>query len=306
MSVPPFASLRAFEAVFRVGGIRKAAEELGLSHTVVSRHIKKLEAWMGGALVLRTGNILVLTEAGRKLHSRVTAAISEIGDAIEEFRGFHRAAPLRLWCVPGLSIQWLAGEIADFERENTHRQVELRSTDTMANLAAHEADADIRYYRDDAKDVPDDRGLQCFEIARPFVQPVASPDLANSLGEAISKRTIFDLPFLHEDNDNEWRAWLTTNGMSVSGKLSGLKCWQAHLLIAAAREGRGIALASRLLVERDIVDGRLVPLNIPGTEPIALGAYILAAREDRWSDTTLVALRHRLRAHAKPYLRWQV
>lgn len=302
--IPPFASLRAFDAVFRLGGIRKAAESLGLNHAVVSRHIQQLEAWMGGALVIREGNRLTLTEAGQAFHARVAGAISELADAVDQFTGMQDAAPLSLWCIPGLSMQWLASEIALFEREHVGRRIELKPTEKAANLANHEANADIRYYRDAGGAPVVGRGLRCFEIARPDVRPVASPALAENLADVISSGDWSSLPLLHEESDDEWRAWLDYNGFEVPGNLPGLKCWHAHLLVAAAREGRGVALASRILVHSEIETGKLVTIDLPNTIPVALGAYILTAREDRWSDASLSALRNRLRARAGAYLKW--
>jgi len=302
--LPPFASLRAFDAVFRLGGIRKAADHLGLNHAVISRHIQNLEAWMGGALVVRSGNRLALTEAGQQFHGRISAAIAELGDAARQFSGLSRSTPFSLWCVPGLSTQWLSSEIALFEREHSGRRIELKPTDRAANLAIHEADADIRYYRDVGDDSPERRGLRCIEIARPDVRPIASPELAMALASKVDRDSLLDLPFLHEDNDDEWRAWLRHNGVEVPAGLPGLKCWHAHLLVAAAREGRGVALASRILVHSDIAAGKLVPVDIAQTNPVPLGAYVLTAREDRWSDATLVALRNRLRERASAFLHW--
>jgi DNA-binding transcriptional LysR family regulator len=45
--LPPFAALRAFDAIGRRGGIRRAAEELGISHAIVSRHLAALETFWG-------------------------------------------------------------------------------------------------------------------------------------------------------------------------------------------------------------------------------------------------------------------
>ncbi len=296
--LPPFASLRAFEAVFRFGGIRKAATQLGLNHAVVSRHVQQLEAWLGGPLVARSGNRLSLTEEGERFHARVAAAFAEIQSATEDFTGQRRVRPFRLWCVPGLSIQWLSAQLADFERANCAFRIELKPTELPANLQIHEADADIRYYRDDDPIPPGGRGLRCFELARPQVIAVASPSIANTLGLS-SAMDIRKLPFLHEEDDREWRSWLRLNGVHLTDKLEGPICWHAHLTIAAARQGRGVALASRFLVDADLTQRTLVQVDIPNTAPVALGSYILVAREDRWSDPVLLALRQFLSVRAR-------
>ena len=80
-SIPPFAALKAFEAVGRVGGIRRAAALLDLDHTVVSRHLKTLEQWLGVQLVQRRNGAIELTKPGREYHERVSRAILDIAFA---------------------------------------------------------------------------------------------------------------------------------------------------------------------------------------------------------------------------------
>jgi DNA-binding transcriptional LysR family regulator len=298
--MPPFGALRAFEATFRMGGIRKAAAYLQINHAVVSRHIKVLEDWFGAPLIVRSGNRLALTDDGVRYHERLAAAFAEIKLATEEFATRAQDRPLTLWCVPGLSIQWLSHRLAQFERLHAEYSVELKPTDTPANLRVHEADADIHYYRSGETEPPEGRGLRSFELVRPEIMPVASPELAAELHPKQLDSPL-DLPFLHEDNDREWRNWLELNQIKVPKQLGGPRCWHAHLAIAAAREGRGVALASRLLVEDDLARGVLVPLRIKGCRPVPLGAYCMIAREDRWSGPVLRELRQFLRDEAMGY-----
>jgi len=295
--MPPFAALRAFEAVFRFGGIRKAAAHLGVNHAVVSRHLKQLEQWFDLPLVERTGHRLSLTEEGARYHARIAAAIAEMSVASEELAGTRADIPLRLWCVPGLAIQWISAQLAAFERETTGSQVELKPSDIPPDLRVHEADADIRYYRDGAEE-PGGRGLRVFELARPSVMAVASPELAEAFKLDDPATDLLRLPFLHEENDYEWRAWLRLNGVEPPPALPGPLCYHAHLLLAAARQGRGVALATKFLVADDFKTGTLVPLALSGTRPQVLGGYVLIAREDRWSTPTLAKLRQFLRARA--------
>lgn len=298
--LPPFAALRAFDAVFRYGGIRKAAIGLGLNHAVVSRHIRMLENWVGLALVMRAGNRLTLTADGERYHARIAAAFAEMLLATDELTGRRDDAPLRIYSIPGFATQWLSAELARFERDSPGDRVELKPTEQSANLAMHEADVDIRFYRDDRAQ-PTMRNQLCYELARPKLLPLASPELAASLSQATDRQDILGWPFIHDDDDSEWRYWFHLNGIEVPS-LPGMLCWHSNLSVAAAREGRGVVLASRFLVEQDLQAGRLVQLSAPGIEPKEVGHYSLIAREDRWSIPTLVRLRHFLRARAAALL----
>jgi len=299
--LPPFAALRAFEVLGRTGGIRRAGVELGIDHTVISRHVRALEDWLGVALVDRVGGRLVLTEAGRAYHARVSASLHDLIAATRDVQAAGASDGVRLWAVPGFATQWLSDQLADYERSEPGIAVELRPTDVCANLGQFEADADIRFYGDDWLPRPGGPGLQALELARPPLMIVASPALAATL-KLNTPHDLLTAPLLHEEHHEQWRAWLTQNGVPVDHTLErplpGPLLWHAHLAIAAARQGRGLALASHYLVGRDLADGALVELAVPGTTPVMIGSYWFVARADRWSSPAIARLRKFLRQRA--------
>ena len=298
LGLPPFAALRAFEVLGRVGGIRRAGQELGLDHTVVSRHVRALEDWLGVPLVDRGGGRVALTEAGRAYHARISAAIHDLAAATRDAMATGTSDAVRLWAVPGLATQWLSDQLADFERSDPGFAVELRPTDACANLAQFQADADIRFYGDDWPPRPGGPGLQTLELARPPLMIVASPQLAASL-DLTCAADLLSAPLLHEEHHEQWRAWLAHNGVTPAGHmLGGPLLWHAHLAVAAARQGRGLALANRFLVERDLASGALVAVAVPGTQTVAIGSYWFVARADRWSSPAIARLRTFLRQRA--------
>ncbi|MEO8314678.1 MAG: LysR family transcriptional regulator, partial [Pseudomonadota bacterium] len=98
-SPPPFSALRAFEAVGRLGGIRRAATDLGLDHAVVSRHLRSLEDWAGIALVNRQRTGRLLTVEGELYHRRISAALEEISQASTELLNAANNGLLKIWCM---------------------------------------------------------------------------------------------------------------------------------------------------------------------------------------------------------------
>ena len=86
--------------------------------------------------------------------------------------------PLRVWCSHGLSIQWLASQIIDFEKLNPAVRVDLRPSDVPANLAMHEADVNIFMHLDEGLVDGVGAGLKAHMLARPLAMIAASPDLA--------------------------------------------------------------------------------------------------------------------------------
>lgn len=282
-ALPPFAALRAFEAVGRLGGIRKAAESLNLDHAVVSRHIRSLEEWLGISLFHRSAGRVRLTDTGLHYHGRVSGAVVELASATASLlqRDDHRS--LRVWCVPGLATQWVDYQISEFEGAHPDHHIELRPTDEPPDLMMHEADVDIRFYGDDWPPHAGGRGLKYVELARPPVMAVASPEFAERLGPLSSIADVLNATLLHEEHDEQWRAWFLRNGVTPPSRIPGPLLWHALLAVSAAKSGRGVALANIYLIEQDLKNGSLVELDLPGRPRPMLGAYAFVTREDRWA-----------------------
>jgi DNA-binding transcriptional LysR family regulator len=288
-AVPPFAALRAFEAVGRLGGVRRAAAALGLDHAVVSRHLRGLEEWSGVQLIDRQSGSGRLTAEGAVYHARIAAALADIASATADLTRTRNQDRLNIWCVPGLASQWLMGRLGSFRSSNPDFDIEFHPTDIAPDFARHEADADLRYLvtSRNSQLAP---GVRAVEIARPLVFPVASPLLLNKLKGSISKpEDLLHAPLLHEDRDDEWRDWFTANNVDPGPRILGPRLWHAHLTLDAARRGEGIALANSFLLGDDIEAGRLTPLDVGA--PVALGSYMFFARKDRWDSRAVVRFR---------------
>lgn len=297
-AIPPFAALRAFEAVGRCGGIRKAALALNTDHAVVSRHVRLLEKWLDVVLVQRINGEMRLSDVGTAYHARISSALVELASATTEVLKAEGESRLRVWCVPGLATQWLTDRLAEFSERWPEYKIELRPTDTAPNLLMHEADVDIRYYGDAWTQLPSGRGLKSIELARPKLMAVASPALASQFEGIANPQDFLEAPLLHEDNDEQWRAWLRENGLEVKSSIAGQVLWHAHLAISAAKKGRGIALASLYLVESDLKEGALVEISSSRIKAAVIGSYALVTREDCWSRPAISKLRTFLQSKA--------
>lgn len=301
-AIPPLPSIRAFEAVGRLGGIRRAATSLNLDHSVISRHLRQLEDWLGVALFQRSGGQVNLTEVGARYHGRISAALAELALATVEIRGRDEEKKILVWCVPGFAAQWISDRLAIFHRAMPDYNVELRPTDVRANLLTHEADVDIRFYLDDWPPDPGGRGIQYVELARPPIMIVASPSVAEQFRD-ITPEDLLQAPLLHEENHNQWRSWLSLNGVTrLPETMPGPLLWHAHLAIAAARNSRGLALASTFLVDADLRNGSLVELGVRGARSVVIGAYAFVTREDRWSFGGVLQLRRFLQAEVARFI----
>ena len=289
---PPLAALRAFEAVGRLGGIRRAAKELSIDHAVVSRHIRSLESWVGVPLLSRCGNSYELTEHGLTYHAEIGAALGAIATATGRMVEVQEDQRLSIWCIPGFAFLWLADRLGDFTHAHPEISVDFRPSDHGPDFRAREVDCDIRYVRH-WEESGISRVAHGHEFARPAVFPVCRPELLDSLPPIEDAASLLECPLLHEDSDAEWIGWFAAQQTTVQERLPGPRLWHAHLTLGAARQGRGIALANPMLLGNELADGTLVAVRPRkgAFAEVRFGGYTLFARDDRWNARPVVAFR---------------
>jgi LysR family glycine cleavage system transcriptional activator len=294
---PPFAALRAFEAVGRLAGVRRAAQALEIDHAVVSRHLRTLEEWTGVKLINRLERKTLLTEAGMRYHARITIAFAEILDATQELAQDQNPHCLNIWCVPGFASEWLMPRLGEFESVHLNIDLELHPTCSLPDFNRYEADVHIDFHYGAREPDGVAQGVRRFEIDSPPWLPVASPARAAMLGDVSSPADLLRAPLVHEENDNDWRQWLIAHDVPVTATLPGPRLWQAQLTLDAARRGLGVALTNRYLTGDDFEQQRLVVLTPPahGDKPVIFGSYVFCARADRWQTPAIMRFRNWLR-----------
>lgn len=292
-AIPPFAALRAFDAVARLGGVRKAAEQMGLDHAVVSRHLRSLEEWTGTILVERGHAGAVLTAEGKIYHRSVAQAIDLLSGATMNLLKQGDERQLKVWCTPGFLSKWLLTRISGFEDASKDIAIEVRPSDYQPDFNRHEADIDIRYAPTYGPTIHFPANVRTLELAKPEVIAIASPDYLTSHAPIARVADLVGHNLLHEESLEHWRAWLAANGETLGAHDSGIRLWHAHLTVDAARQGRGIALTNRFLAHDELAAGSVVEIALADARrPIHLGSYLLFARTDRWGGRTIARFRH--------------
>ncbi len=283
--VPPFEALRAFDAVGRLGGVRRAAQWLDRDHAVVSRHLRTLEGWIGVQLIERTPAGTMLTEDGEQYHAVIASAIDNISHGTLDLlnRGQHKV--LTIFCAPGFALHWLSGHLDTFEAKNPDVDLMVRPSERSPDFASYEADVDIQFNAT-YEEQPEPAGLtKSMVVARIPIIAVASNDYLQK-SEPVSKPAdLLQHHLLHEDTFDTWANWLNAIGLNDFGELGGPRLSQGHLTLEAARRGRGIALANHIAAARDLERGQLTEIGKGNPNfPYQYGEYVLQMRRDRWND----------------------
>ncbi|MCA1243433.1 LysR family transcriptional regulator [Stappia stellulata] len=279
-ALPPLHLVRALHAVGHTGSIRKGAAELGVSHTVVSRHLRALEAWAGAKLLERGPRGARLTVEGQQVFAASETAFAALATAFETVAPRGAPTSLRVWAMPGLAGRWLGPRLAEIERLLPGLDVSIRATETAPDFAAHEADLFIGYGPDD--ELPAEAEL----LVTPRMFPVASPLWLARNGRPASLQALARQSLIHERDHTQWRRWLKVAGIEPTAPLSGPKLWTASLGLDAAAAHQGIALATQLSVAREIGEGQLVELF--DTE-ISIGSYYLLTGPERKNKSPVLA-----------------
>ncbi len=302
--IPPFEALRAFDAIARLGGVRKAAQALYRDHAVVSRHLRALEDWIGCQHIERTPAGAVLTEEGQRYHAQIRQAIDGIADATVDIIKRNQDHSLQLWCMPGFALHWLISHVDEFESKHKDIDLQLRSTHEVPDFSRQEADVDIRMLLETEKPADNDSNIQCSQIASPPVIAVASPDYLERSEQITRPEDMLEHQLLHEEDFDNWRLWFGACEIDDVDELIGPRLWDGHMTLAAARRGRGIALSNALVAGDDIANGRLCEIGagLASFPKVNLWTYWFIARSDRWDSRAVRYFREWLLAKVQGQL----
>ena len=285
--LPPLLASRAFDALARCGSVRSAADELAVSHTVVSRHVHNLEAWLGVELVRKAGRGLTLTPEGARLATQLRKAFDIVADASAELRHGVGDA-LHICCSAALASRRLLARLPELKARLGGRDVLLQPNNNRPDLSRDPVDAEIIYL----ESPPQAGDLRAEMIVRPRIIAVGSPTLKAMYPELRCPADLLGLPLIHEQSTRQWETWLERAGVTNLPRLSGVQLWHGHMTLEAARLSQGVALVSETIAADNLATGDLVEV-VPSQ--IFLGGFYLVAAARNWDTQALVAVRQWLR-----------
>lgn len=254
--LPSLDLVRGFDSAARHLSFTKAAAELFLTQSAISRQIKTLEEQLGVALFQRRHRALALTEAGRHFQQAVSDALRLLQDAAARIRGAG-ARRLTLSTTIGLAALWLIPRLNDFRTQHADIDIRIDANNRLIDLAREEVDVAIRYCTPDLAPPGAQRlfGEQVIVVCSPRLLERASLELPADLARHI---------LLHYDRPDgvapwsSWEVWLEVQGAPGLKPAGSVTFTAFDHLVQAAIDGQGVALAPTPLVRRALSDGRLV------------------------------------------------
>lgn len=308
--MPPLATLRAFEAVARLGSLSRAASELNVTKSAVSHQLRALEADLGVSLLHRGGTVrrAQTTEAGAALLASVQQALTLLETACSNARASARGKrrqSLNVSANPSLAALWLAPRIGRFIElhPDIDVQVFLHASQDPA-WKAQDIDLAFLHVRNLGPHLAEPGDIP---LMSETVVPVCSPLLV-APDERDDPRVFARHRWLQEKHvdspETDWRTWRLRLGLPEDAGQDPLVLSGLSTVAAAAAAGVGIALGRSPLIDEELARGRLVALT-PGLSMPGSWGYVMRIHANRPMDAVLPTLVEFLSEEGRRAPTWQ-
>ena len=256
--------LRSFVEVVDSGGLNRAAARLGVSKSIVSRRITRLEAELGTRLLTRTTRGISPTEAGAEFKARCDRILSEIAEARDAVaqQGRSVRGRLRLSAPLAFGVRHLAPILGDLARLHPALELDVAYTDRVVDLLGERFDAAIRIGS------LSDSSLVVRRIAPVHAVLVASPDYLSRHGRPGTPQDLTEHECLIYTGSlvPEWH--FRSGNRPIAIRPQGrLRSDSGDAILQWAIAGLGIADAPSFMVSDAIESGALEPLLLDYSRP---------------------------------------
>src|SRR5258708_591085 len=256
-ALPPLNALKACEAAGRHESFTRAAEELCVTQGAVSHQVKALEDELGVKLFNRERQRLIITEAGRDYLIVVRDALDRIAVGTERLVQRQTAGVLTVSTSPDFAAKWLVHRLGRFAE--AHPAIDLRVSATLHHVDFAREDVDVAV-RHGEGNWP---GLDVAQLCSEQLFAVCSPQLVSGRNRVSGPSDVTKFPLLHLDSREGWAKWLAAAGVADADLTRRPLLNRASMLIDAAVDGQGMALARTPLAAWDLLNKRLVRPSHP-------------------------------------------
>jgi LysR family transcriptional regulator, glycine cleavage system transcriptional activator len=256
--LPPLNQLEAFEASARHLSFTKAADELALTQSAVSRQIGALEAHYGLPLFRRLHRALRLTDEGQTLFRAVGEVLGQLHQVGGTLKRDRRAKTVVVTTTPGFAGLWLIPRLASFTVARPDVDVRISAVYSLVNLDRDGVDLAVRYQSEDA--AGEGAELLFGEVVLPVCSPRLLRDPARPLKapEDLRHHVLLHLDSGPGADMQDWPIWLRAMKLDGLKAASVLHFSQFDQLINAAINGQGVALGRSPLLRQLLRERKLV------------------------------------------------
>jgi DNA-binding transcriptional LysR family regulator len=257
--MPSLDLLRGFEAAARHLSFTRAAEEMFLTQSALSRQVLLLEDQLGTPLFERRHRELRLTDAGQVLLVTAKNVLDELARAVARIRRDETTQPLTVSTNMPFATLWLIPRLSRFRTRYPEIDVFISADDRIVDLEREQIDLAVRY---------------CSEAMAPpgaprlfgeRLMPVCAPALARDPARPLKKpEDLARHVLLHLDDERgrfawlNWSAWLAAIGIHDLKPAGSLRFNHSAEAMQAAADGLGVALGRVPLINSLLKQRKLV------------------------------------------------
>lgn len=251
--LPPLDTLIAFESVARLGSFTRAADELCVTQSAVSKQVRTLELALGVALFIRGARGVELSTAGGLYHQEVVPALQRIQATGQRISVTHHPNIVTVLATHAVSQFWLFPRLLSFNAAHPEITVHIHASNDMMPFMVSDHDLAILYGKGEWP------SLAATALIREVIYPVARPDVMGSEVKTLEELTRLPLIQLASTWDcMDWRGWFAHFDVPYHSPKSDLTFNQLTLTYAAIQRGAGIGLAWDFMAAEAIEKGELV------------------------------------------------
>jgi DNA-binding transcriptional LysR family regulator len=284
--LPPLYALRVFAAAARCGTFSRAAKELLVTQSAISRQVQQLEEHLGLALFIRHKRGLRLTPEAEALLPVVEDAFARLARTCDSLRNAGQVLTLRM--PPTLAIRWFLPLLPSLRAVMPDVDVRVTTYDAReSRFDDSDVDAAIIYGRGGWPN------MECIRLMPERLAPVCSPELAKSLHRPADLKAMHLLQCYPVQ---AWSLWLEAAGVGWIASHLGQTFDTLEFALSAATRSQGVALGDVNLLKESLRDGVLIaPFEFVLDQGIA---YFLIYRPERGQLPKIRAFREWLLAAA--------
>lgn len=255
--IPPLDTLLCFDAAARHESYTRAAQELALTQSAVSRRIRALEEFLGVALFRRTRHGVALTASGAAYARQTALRLAAMErDTLDAMARQGSGGAVTLATVPTFATRWLLPRLPDFAAR--HADILVHTETRTRPFLFTETEFDAALYAGTPAQMARWAGTRADLLLHEEVVPVCSADMLPRR-RPVTPAALAGMPLLQQSTRPDmWADWFDAQRVQAPFARAGPRHELFSMTAVAAAQGMGVALVPSLLVQDELARGELV------------------------------------------------
>ncbi|MBD5771940.1 LysR family transcriptional regulator [Marinomonas colpomeniae] len=283
-SLPFMNSLVFFESTARLGSFTKAAEELYITQSAVSKKIKLLEESLGFNLFIREPRQLILTDAGKEFYNDAKSVLNQMSETINRINRNSDSNTVTITCTQAVSHYWLFPRIMRFNLQHPEIAINIYASNDLDENTCAQFDLGILNSDGDWS-----TQLNNHLLFHERIYPICHYDYP--INTLLTPENILNQKLIHLDPSAwrwpTWVNWFASFGIEFSIPKNAQLFNQVTLALEASRQGMGISLGWEFMTEEMLKRNELKRVSDMFYEP-GMADFLVYRKSKELSESARV------------------